>query len=905
MGSSSSGKKHKKDKKHKKHKKHNKEKHVITVTESDSDSSDCIEVPVASGGTKSRSRERDRSAPPPPQLTRQYDHDDDRRRREYDRERERERERERDRERDRDRQRERERAYEKEIARERERDRYEREHIRRRERDRERDRDVEDDMDRERRRDYERRRERDRDRERSDKHSRRRDDNEDREIERALSMESERSKSVEVVRSQERDLSPVPENGAGDCLSIEETNKLRAKLGLKPLELDSGPSSKPSTSAAAAAELAKPGQKDLSTYKDEWGEFLHKPAENLKEKSETEKIREKLKQRKEKRALEERLARIKTLGESDDEVDDISKWVERNKKAVDEKKEAERRAKLLEEMDQEFGVDDLVQKEQDDARQRAYDEKHLKGLKVDHDVNDFTEGKSIILTLKDADVLDEKADDTLVNVNMIDDERYRKNVATKKQNPLSYGYNVYEEQYDELGNPIERGILEKYDEDLDGNKKKTKTFVIGENLEKEREHQRRVLEIKTKLAGKRLETLADIEIKLASDTLTEAEMATFKKPKKKKKLRQKLKVDDLLPLADENPTQHLGSRFGRHRSPSDGDLPLSSEPDSNVKIEEEEDDMERILSKARKLKQKESIIKKPLPIDIKTEIKAEVDDDNAMDIDGGRESNIVLNATAEFCRTLGDIPTYGMAGNRDEDSNGMMDFEVNEANDDRVNEEPEDVLVESGHGTWNSVNPDEVNKPANLDNIVNDVEEVAILDEEPDVGAGVANALRLALSKGYLEKEEHNRPSNSKMAHLQAKNYSIEDKNMGEDDKFGRRDRFHGGPIMEFKDKDNFKPNVKLEYIDDNGRILNLKEAFRYLSHKFHGKGPGKNKIEKRLKKMEQEGLMKTMSSTDTPLGTLTMLQQKQKETKTPYVVLSGGKQASTNISGGTISKFK
>lgn len=110
---------------------------------------------------------------------------------------------------------------------------------------------------------------------------------------------------------------------------------------------------------------------------------------------------------------------------------------------------------------------------------------------------------------------------------------------------------------------------------------------------------------------------------------------------------------------------------------------------------------------------------------------------------------------------------------------------------------------------------------------------------------------------------------------------------------------------MDFKDKSNFNPNVKLEYIDDNGRILNLKEAFRYLSHKFHGKGPGKNKIEKRLKKMEQEGLMKTMSSTDTPLGTLTMLQQKQKETKTPYVVLSGGKQTTNNVAGSTISKFK
>jgi U4/U6.U5 tri-snRNP-associated protein 1 len=37
--------------------------------------------------------------------------------------------------------------------------------------------------------------------------------------------------------------------------------------------------------------------------------------------------------------------------------------------------------------------------------------------------------------------------------------------------------------------------------------------------------------------------------------------------------------------------------------------------------------------------------------------------------------------------------------------------------------------------------------------------------------------------------------------------------------------------------------------------------------------------------------LMKTMSSTDTPLNTLSMLQQKQKETQSAYVVLSGNKQ--------------
>lgn len=121
------------------------------------------------------------------------------------------------------------------------------------------------------------------------------------------------------------------------------------------------------------------------------------------------------------------------------------------------------------------------------------------------------------------------------------------------------------------------------------------------------------------------------------------------------------------------------------------------------------------------------------------------------------------------------------------------------------------------------------------------------------------------MSKGYLQKEDSNRPSASRFAHLKAQNYSIEDKTYGsvafsnkdlfleakliqklavyrDDDKFNRRDRFNG-PTQDFKEKDGFRPNVKLEYIDDDGHILSEKEAFRYLSHKFHGKGPGKNKV--------------------------------------------------------------
>ena len=50
-----------------------------------------------------------------------------------------------------------------------------------------------------------------------------------------------------------------------------------------------------------------------------------------------------------------------------------------------------------------------------------------------------------------------------------------------------------------------------------------------------------------------------------------------------------------------------------------------------------------------------------------------------------------------------------------------------------------------------------------------------------------------------------------------------------------------------------YKPDVKLRYNDEYGREMNQKEAFKHLSHMFHGKGSGKQKTEKRLKKIEDE----------------------------------------------------
>ncbi|KAJ2456818.1 hypothetical protein GGI02_006209, partial [Coemansia sp. RSA 2322] len=63
----------------------------------------------------------------------------------------------------------------------------------------------------------------------------------------------------------------------------------------------------------------------------------------------------------------------------------------------------------------------------------------------------------------------------------------------------------------------------------------------------------------------------------------------------------------------------------------------------------------------------------------------------------------------------------------------------------------------------------------------------------------------------------------------------------------------------------DYKPQVALEYVDDTGRQLTTKEAYKQLSHAFHGNYSGKNKIDKVMAKRDRERKqieMATASST-------------------------------------------
>merc|ERR1712086_1130158 len=80
----------------------------------------------------------------------------------------------------------------------------------------------------------------------------------------------------------------------------------------------------------------------------------------------------------------------------------------------------------------------------------------------------------------------------------------------------------------------------------------------------------------------------------------------------------------------------------------------------------------------------------------------------------------------------------------------------------------------------------------------------------------------------------------------------------------------------------------RLEYRDKFGRLLSQKEAFRQLSYGFHGKGPGKSKIEARQRKIaEQQRVKKTAQAGTTPMS-LVALEITQKKSRQAHMVIGG-----------------
>ena len=176
---------------------------------------------------------------------------------------------------------------------------------------------------------------------------------------------------------------------------------------------------------------------------------------------------------------------------------------------------------------------------------------------------------------------------------------------------------------------------------------------------------------------------------------------------------------------------------------------------------------------------------------------------------------------------------------------------------------------------------------------------------EPTFGSGMANTLALLRQQGLLAQPNADQAEREKVQcqrdvwladyrhvlaqreldRLQARGGN-KDQATREYENRAREQQEARASLELFK---NYKPDVNIVYYDEFGRALTPKEAWKALSHKFHGKGSGKMKTEKRLKKIAEEKKKEAMASGDTPLSMNKAFQIRQEKTGQAHFVLSVG----------------
>eukprot|EP00636_Phaeomonas_parva_P017869 CAMPEP_0118875262 /NCGR_PEP_ID=MMETSP1163-20130328/16390_1 /TAXON_ID=124430 /ORGANISM="Phaeomonas parva, Strain CCMP2877" /LENGTH=319 /DNA_ID=CAMNT_0006810737 /DNA_START=177 /DNA_END=1133 /DNA_ORIENTATION=- len=297
----------------------------------------------------------------------------------------------------------------------------------------------------------------------------------------------------------------VTEKGGEISASVEETNRVRALLGLKPLR-----TGKEKSKDEIAVE-------NFKRVKEE--EAAKKRAQEARERVEAARRRR------------ERNAKIEgpTLGDGDDGVSSVA-WVQRSRAKAKEQ-EARKKEALERAAKGEVGAD--------------YTSSDLVGMEVSHDVNSFEEGREVILTLKDTDVLarDEHGNlaglnedgDELENVHMA--EASREDAKKRRKKRLAAGAytgwddDEFEEDAIALGAPKKKKLLRQYDQDdEEAERAKAKTVIGSAGV---------AAKAKPKAEGAEgdgaLPLSLQVERKAASEYYTAEEMAAFKKPKKAKK----------------------------------------------------------------------------------------------------------------------------------------------------------------------------------------------------------------------------------------------------------------------------------------------------------------------------------------------------------------------------------
>lgn len=715
---------------------------------------------------------------------------------------------------------------EKDYDREKNRDK---DHRRDKEKERDRKRDKEGDTEKEKSRDWDRERERDRDRGKDKEREKERDKHRDREKEKL----KEKSKEKEKEAYKDKDRSRVKDRSSKKSYEDEDENE-------KPAEIKDHYDNRGSNESEDNADAAPSGKEQSAT---EVEERIKKMKEERKKKAE--------------------------------EASDALSWVARSRK-IEEKRNAEKQrahqmSRIFEEQD------NLIQGENEDGE----DGDHLSGVKVLHGLEKVAEGGAVILTLKDQSVL---ADGDVNNeIDMLENveigEQKRRNEAYEAAKKKK---GIYDDKFnDDPG--AEKKMLPQYDEpDTD------EGIILDAKGRFTGEAEKKLEELRKRIQGQTTSTFEDLNssAKVSSDYFSHEEMLRFKKPKKKKSLRKKDKLDisalEAEAIASGLAAEDLGSRKDGKRQAlieekerseyekrsnayqtaiakaDEASRLLRMEHVQPTKREEDEladdaEDLYKSLERARKLAltKKEEVRSGPEALaHLLASRTNETTDDNSGSGAETQENTMVFTEMNDFVWGL----ERGEGVGKPESEDVFMD-------EDEAPKAPVEVKEEQPDG-WAEVKDTDMDEAE----LASDTKEITP-DEtihEVAVGKGLSGVLKLLKDRGALKEkvEWGGRNMDKKKSKL-----------VGIVDDEGGKERFK---------------DIRIERTDEFGRTLTPKEAFRLLSHKFHGKGPGKMKEEKRMKQYQEELKLKQMKNSDTPSLSVQRMREAQAQLKTPYIVLSG-----------------
>ncbi|OAG25232.1 hypothetical protein CC77DRAFT_307704 [Alternaria alternata] len=648
-------------------------------------------------------------------------------------------------------------------------------------------------------------------------------------------------------------------------LSIDEANKIRLSMGLSALPGGSTPAA-PASSSGLDFKAAQNGddsdEEPASTIEtreaaasDNWKKLEEERLAKIRREERAAAI----KKEREKAA---RFAKLEGKGLADEaDVDDDLAWLKSSKKRQKKIAKEEQMRKELEE------------RERQALEAMQYTDKDLAGVKVGHEVDQFDD-EDQILVLKDTAV-DGEEDDELEAVSLREKERLQERLDSKKRK-RAYDPN----DMDESG---QKSILAQYDEEIEG--KKGKAFTLDGKG-------RTVEDVQAEVAGASKPKKVAISLDILKEDaptndymdISEVKMKKPKKKKSKKSKRERVEdEDELAAMATEEPAADDDMDL-------DGGEISAPQQKKKKKVFDEsfvdDDDLQANLAAQRQKALKKR--KKMRPEDLARQMREEAStpQPDVMESTEDGDGALVIDETTEFVQNL------GAAGDADEEearrkrrkpshisegTKSMGDIPVAD----------EDGDIDMGQSYAEAAEAEEARNRSVSRARSTEITETG-LEAEKTVDQGLGATLALLKQRGLVTQTD----AGDKNAMYRDRQKFLADKLKAEADAERQRkiarerergsarwnnmtprereewarknntsaDMVESRRLAELFNKE-YTPNIELKYVDEHGRHMNQKEAFKQLSHQFHGKGSGNTKTKKQLDKIAAENKRMAESS--------------------------------------------